>query len=226
MRRKDKRLNMLRVNMLNEQRYLEYKINENELVSFTEEDEQYFNNKLKELLGDNLNEGVDTAVNLALYAKDALTNHRAAELITALVKIVNKKMGIDSDLNGIRDKCQKKDGKCGKMWIQYIADGLHGAHVWLMKILTWIISAIRFKTFKPNAEQKKQCEGIALNIFNTVILGCLIYYIKSFGFEVSELINGDGSFFNTLWPGLGVITKTSDLVKKFNEKIHDINSDH
>lgn len=196
------------------------------IEGLNENDDKYIINQFNDLLpeGSIINEGL--LVDGVSLVKNFLTTHRAGELITALVKLLNKYLGIDKDLDGVKDNCNKDSSECGKMLIQKISDGLHSVHEKIEKFLIYISAVIKYKTIKPSKEQKEKSKGLAKKLFNAMIVGFLIYYVRKLGIEIGDIVDGDGSMLSTIIPGIGVVTKSSDLIKRFNEKVHHINSDH
>ena len=157
-----------------------------ELIS--ERKNQIFINELMNIIGEDkelLKESL--ALDLISLIKNFLTTHRTAELLTALTKMILKVLRIDSDMDGVKNSCEDN---CSVMFIQKLANKLHSIHHKVMEIIGFVAAVIKFRTVKPTTEQKNNAKSLADKIFNAFLLGCLIYYIKSFGMNVYDLTNG------------------------------------
>jgi hypothetical protein len=188
-----------------------------------EQNKEFIRNELTEILGQENKKLITESLVLDIIGliKNFLTTHRTAELLTALTKIILKTLGVDSDMDGVKDNC--KDN-CSVLFIQKLANKLHSIHHKIMNIINYVSAVIKFKTFKPTEEQKDQSKNLANNVFNTFLLGCLIYYIKSFGLNVQDLINGSENYLSLIIPSIGIISKTSELSKKFDLAVSQINN--
>lgn len=171
--------------------------------------------------GELITESVVTSV-LSLI-KTFLTTHRVGELVTSLVKLINSWLGIDKDMNGLKDKCEDDDDSndC-KMWVQKLSDLLHNVHHKIMDVLGFVVAVVKYKTFKPSKEQKDSVKDLAHKVFNAFIIGCLVYYTTALGLSIKDVVVNDGSLIATIIPTLGVIAKVSDLSKVFNSKVSEI----
>lgn len=193
------------------------------------DNETYFKNEIRNLLYPNINESKQVInesiiLDILSWVKTALTSHRVGELMTSLVKIIYKWTGVDKNGDGIKDKCeaiQDEDEKieCSKMGIQKLSEWLHGLHEKIMKPLEFLAAALKFRTLKPTKEQKEEAKGLGKLFFQGVIAGCLVYYMRKAGIEVSEGHWAAAS----IYFGGGMI-KLTELVKKWDDTIHDINS--
>ena len=190
--------------------------------------EDYFKNEIINLLYPNLNESKHVinesiVLDILSWVKTVLTSHRLGELMTSLVKIIYKWLGVDKDMTGYEDKCEKlegdKKGECGKLFIQKVADFLHGLHEKIMKPIEFLAAAIKFKTLKPTEEQKQEAKGLSKKLFNGILLGCLVYYVSKMGIEISHGNLGHASIY---LGGVGI--KLSELINKWNHSVHEINS--
>lgn len=190
--------------------------------------ETYFKNEIRNLLYPNVNESKEIinesiVLDILSWIKTALTSHRVAELMTSLVKIIYKWLGIDKDMSGTKDNCENLEGEekseCGKLMVQKVADILHKAHEKIMKPIEFLSAALKFRTLKPTEEQKKEAKGLGKKFFNGILLGCLVYYLSKMGIEASE---GHWAM-ASVYLG-GVTIKLSELVKKWDSIVHDINS--
>jgi len=232
MRRRDKLHNIEKVNLLAEQRYVISKamiLTEGQVNLLIEGiDTKELLNELNETMG---GKGLITEtllLDVIGMIKTFLTSHRVAELLTALTKWILKVTGVDTDMTGIKDSCKEAgDEECGKMWIQKLADGLEKVHHKIMGILNYVVAAINNKTFKPSKEQKAEASGVAEKVFKVVVIGCLVYYVGSFGTNAHDLYVGlEGSSIGSLIiPIIGTIAKVSDLHKGFSRGVTLVNSD-
>jgi len=188
-----------------------------------EENKSILINELTTIVGDENKHLINESLVLDVIGliKNFLTTHRTAELLTALTKMILKTLGVDSDMDGVKDNCEDN---CSVLFIQKLADKLHQIHHKIMDIIKFVSAIIKFRTFKPSAEQKEQAKDFANKIFNAFLFGCLIYYVKSLGLNVYDLVNGGENYLSLIVPTIGVISKTSDLSKKFNDAITTINA--
>jgi hypothetical protein len=193
------------------------------------DNETYFKNELSNLLYPNINESKDIinesiVLDILGWVKTALTSHRVGELMTSLVKIIYKWIGVDKNGDGVKDKCEaiqdeEEKVECGKMGIQRLSEWLHEQHDKIMKPLRFLAAALKFKTLKPSKEQKEEAKGLGKKFFQGIIAGCLVYYMSKMGIEASE-----GHYaMATVYFGGGMV-KLTELIKKWDSTIHDINS--
>jgi hypothetical protein len=153
--------------------------------------------------------------------KNFLTGHRTAELLTALTKIILKVMKIDTNMDGVKDKCEDN---CSVMLIQKLSNFLHGVHHKIIDILKYVAAVMKFKSFKPSNEQKESVKPLVDKIFNAFLFGCLIYYTKSLGINLYDLTQGGQNYLALIIPSIGVVSKISELNQKFNESVSLINA--
>jgi len=192
------------------------------------DNETYFKNEMRNLLYPNVNESKQIinesiVLDILSWVKTALTSHRVGELMASLVKIIYKWTGVDKNGDGIKDKCEAlpKDEmiECGKLGIQKLSEWLHGLHEKIMRPLEFLAAALKFRTLKPTDEQKEESKKLGKLFFQGVIAGCLVYYMRKAGIEVS-----DGNWATaSIYFGGGMI-KLTELIKKWETTIHNINS--
>ena len=202
------------------------KINEANILLEQRENETSFKDEITNLLRSNLNEGKELiteslVIDIMGWIKTALTSHRVGELLTSLVKIIYKWLGIDKNMDGIKDKCQKSEDQteCTKMSIQKFSEWLHSIHEKLMKPIEFLSACIKFKTLKPSEEQRQQSKKFSEGVFKAVILGCLVYYLKNLGVEISDGNWGLATFYFG-----GSMVKLSELLPKWESAIHFVYS--
>ena len=236
MRRFDKHKHITKANLLVEERYLKSRgLLKETILTESEVDTLLLEVNSKDLLVEfNSTFGGKALITESMVLdvmgmiKTFLTSHRVGELVTALTKWILKVMGIDKDMDGVRDKCQNLEEKeCSKMWIQKLSEALEKVHHKINAIINYVIAVIKFKTFKPSKAQKESVKGAAKNFFTAIVIGCLIYYVGKFGINVADLIEGSAgaSFLSLIIPAIGTIAKISDLNGKFKQTVTTINSD-
>ena len=207
---KTKKQNILKANLLLEQRGYESdfisELKSTLITNLTEE---------KQLINESI------VIDILGWVKTALTSHRFGELMTSLVKIIYKWLGIDKDLDGVKDKCQKSEDEteCTKMSIQKFSEWLHSIHEKMMKPIEFLSACIKFKTLKPTEEQKQESKKFSEIIFKSIILGCLVYYVKNLGIEIGEGNWGLATFYFS-----GSMIKLSELIPKWESAVHHINT--